>query len=67
MAIAVLLLASSCSTYRTNSRPDDIDAGNVFGESVELTDTSTIAAIPWREFFTDSRLQALIHALGGGI
>lgn len=60
IVIAVLLLACSCSTYRQYSRPDNINVENIFGVGVGDTDTATIASIPWREFFRDTRLQELI-------
>lgn len=59
-AIAVLLLAASCSTYRQYSRPDEIKTDNLFGKDVAVSDTVSAAAIPWREFFTDQKLQELI-------
>lgn len=60
IAIAVLLLTGSCSTYKKYSRPDDIITDNLFGDQDSIPDTATVASIPWQEFFTDSRLQTLI-------
>lgn len=60
IAIAIMLLASGCSTYRKYSRPQEITTENIFGEDIVPLDTTTIASIPWREFFKDTRLQALI-------
>lgn len=60
IAMAVLLLAGGCSTYKTYSRPDEITADNLFGKDMEASDTVSAASIPWPEFFTDGRLQALI-------
>lgn len=61
IAIAGLLLAASCSTYREYSRPAEAEAENIFGdEGAAGADSATIASIPWREFFRDPRLQALI-------
>lgn len=60
IAIALLMLAASCSTYRKYSRPDEISTDNLFGEDVAVSDTVSIASIPWHEFFTDPGLQALI-------
>lgn len=57
---ALMCLAAGCSTYRTYTRPDDAVADNLFGEEVTLSDTATVASIPWREFFTDSLLRELI-------
>jgi NodT family efflux transporter outer membrane factor (OMF) lipoprotein len=51
---------SACSIYGHYSRPEDVSTDNLFGENVATTDTLSIARIPWREFFTDVQLQALI-------
>ena len=58
--LAAVAVMSGC-TYKHYSRPEDISTENLFGESVKATDTLTIAQIPWREFFTDTKLQALIE------
>lgn len=60
IAMAVAVLAVSCSNYKKYSRPREVRAENLFGDEVSPDDTATIAAIPWREFFRDARLQALI-------
>lgn len=60
IAMAVAVLAGSCSNYKKYSRPREVRAENLFGDEVSPDDTATIAAIPWREFFRDTRLQALI-------
>ncbi len=62
IAIAVTLLASGCSTYKKYSRPEEITTENLFGEDVAVSDTVSIASIPWREFFRDPQLQALIDS-----
>lgn len=59
-ALAVALFVGSCSTYRTYSRPDDVCADDLFGKDVTLSDTADAASVPWREFFRDPRLRALI-------
>ena len=55
------VVLSGCSIYGRYSRPEDISTDNLFGENVTTTDTLTIAHIPWREFFTDVKLQNLIE------
>lgn len=60
IAIAVMFLAGSCSTYKKYNRPDEIKADNLFGADVSVADTVTAASIPWQDFFTDSKLRALI-------
>lgn len=60
ITIAVLLFMSSCSTYKRYNRPEEISTNNLFGDDVAVTDTFTVASIPWHEFFTDSKLRTLI-------
>ena len=60
IAMAVAVLAVSCSNYKKYSRPREVRAEKLFGDEVSPDDTATIATIPWREFFRDTRLQALI-------
>lgn len=57
--IAALLLAS-CGVYKPYSRPETETAG-LFRDTVAAADTSTLAALSWRELFTDPNLQALIE------
>lgn len=59
--LAALFVMTGCSLYGRYTRPEDIKTDNLFGENVETGDTLTIANIPWREFFTDEKLQALIE------
>ena len=59
--LATTALLSGCSIYSHYSRPEDIKTDGLFGDTVATTDTLTIARIPWREFFTDAKLQALIE------
>ena len=47
---------TSCGVYKT----PEIDTQNMFRGEENPTDTTTIADIPWREYFTDPALQALI-------
>ena len=59
--LAAAATMSACSIYGRYSRPEDITTDNLFGENVAVGDTLSIAQIPWREFFTDKKLQALIE------
>lgn len=61
-AIAVMLTGVSCTTYKKYSRPAEISTEHLFGNDVTTADTASAAAIPWQEFFTDTKLQALIQA-----
>lgn len=56
VACAIL---SSCAGLRRYKPVTEVDS-NLFGREVTITDTTTIASISWREFFTDTHLQALI-------
>ncbi len=61
MFFAVAMMFASCSIYSHYSRPEDVTTDNLFGDNVTTGDTLSIARIPWREFFTDAKLQALIE------
>lgn len=60
IAVAVLLVTGSCSTYKKYSRPEEISTEKLFGDDVAVSDTVTVASMPWQDFFTDYRLRALI-------
>lgn len=51
------LLLAGCASYSTYQRPQ-VETAGLF----EQTDTASIASIPWREFFADAKLQALIDS-----
>ncbi len=54
-----LIILSSCQVVNKYQSPD-VDSNGLFrGENP--SDTTTIADIPWREYFTDSYLQTLIQ------
>lgn len=59
-ALAVLFMASGCTTYNKYTRPDSVTVDGLYGDGVEVTDTVSIAAVPWRDFFTDPMLRDLI-------
>lgn len=64
IALGVMLF-SSCGLHKEYTEKVEIDK-NLFGDSVQIdtVDTANIASIPWKEFYTDPKLQALIsHAL----
>lgn len=62
IAVIVMILACGCSSYKKYSRPDNIYTENLFGQDIPQVDTMTIALVSWRDFFRDSRLQALIDS-----
>lgn len=57
--IAVVCMMTSCGIYRPYSRPD-MQTDGIYRES-EQTDTASLAALSWRELFTDANLQSLIE------
>jgi outer membrane protein, multidrug efflux system len=54
-----ILVIAACKVTKPYSRPGNI-AGNGLYRDTTITDTTTIANIPWRQFFGDSLLQNLI-------
>ena len=64
LAVAALLL-SSCGIYTKYERPE-VKTDGLYGQDVEVEDTTSIASLSWRELFTDPQLQSLLeHALQG--
>lgn len=57
--IAALTLVS-CGVYKPYSRPKT-ETEDLYRDTVAAADTSTLAALSWRELFTDPNLQALIE------
>lgn len=51
----------SCGVYKPYSRPETETDGLYRGDTVAAVDTSTLAALSWRELFIDPNLQALIE------
>lgn len=60
LSIVACLLLTGCGIYGKYSRPDmEIEAQ--YHHMENTADTATIASLSWREFFTDTCLQALIE------
>lgn len=59
LLLAASLLLSGCGIYTRYTRPD-MPAEDLYREA-DGTDTAAIGTRPWREIFTDTRLQALIE------
>lgn len=53
-------LLTGCGIYKKYSRPD-MESEAQYRHTENTADTATIASISWREFFTDTCLQALIE------
>ena len=60
LILGIATLLTSCSIYKKYSRPEDISTKNLYG-NIEKADTTTMADISWREFFTDKYLQGYIE------
>ena len=61
VAVTAVMVFGGCSIYSHYSRPDDISTEGLFGENVSTVDSTSLASIGWREFFTDPQLQELIE------
>ncbi len=64
--LCITALVSSCNVYRKYERPE-IDTRGLYRDPVSVTDTlisdtNTLADLPWDQVFTDPRLQTLIRA-----
>lgn len=57
--IAALTLVS-CGIYKPYSRPET-ETDCLYRDTVAAADTTTLAALSWRELFTDPNLQSLIE------
>ena len=60
LVLSIAALFASCSIYKKYSRPEDISTKNLYG-NIEKADTTTIADVSWRDFFTDKHLQGYIE------
>ena len=60
LIVSVAAMFASCSIYKKYSRPEDISTANLYG-NIERADTTTMADVSWREFFTDKHLQGYIE------
>ena len=59
-------LLSSCHIYKSYDRPEDITAEGLYRDTVAggdtlAADTANFGNLPWKEVFTDARLQTLIE------
>lgn len=59
LAVAGMIL-SSCGVYNKYKRPEVVTDG-LYGQDVEVEDTTSIASLKWQELFTDPQLQSLIE------
>lgn len=61
LTVIIIIGFSSCRSYKNLGEAPQADTQGIVRDSVQNKgDTTTIADIPWKEYFTDSKLQALI-------
>ena len=60
LILGIATLFTSCSIYKKYSRPEEISTDKLYG-NIEKADTTTMADISWRDFFTDKYLQGYIE------
>ncbi len=60
LILGIATLLTSCSIYKKYGRPEEISTDKLYG-NIEKADTTTMADISWREFFTDKYLQGYIE------
>lgn len=67
LAVTGTILVSSCGVYNEYKSPTVVTDG-LYGQDIEVIDTTSLASLNWRELFTDPQLQSLIdQALAGNI
>lgn len=59
IAAACVALLASCGIYK---RPAEIKTGGLYGDMLPEQDTASLAALSWRELYTDALLQQLIES-----
>lgn len=60
LILSIATLFTSCSIYKKYSRPEEISTSKLYG-NIEKADTTTMADVSWRNFFTDKHLQGYIE------
>lgn len=60
LILSIATLFTSCSIYKKYSRPEEISTSKLYG-NIENADTTTMADVSWRNFFTDKHLQGYIE------
>ncbi len=64
--VCATALLSSCHIYKAYDRPENIETAGLYRDPVSavdtlVSDTATMANLPWQEVFRDPQLQALIE------
>ena len=60
LVLSVVAIFTSCSIYKKYTRPEEISTDKLYA-NIEKADTTTMADVSWREFFTDKHLQGYIE------
>ncbi|MDE7150296.1 MAG: TolC family protein [Bacteroidales bacterium] len=74
IAASLAVLMTGCGIYSSYTRPDDLQVDGIYGDAgpsaaavatgaTTVADTTSIADIAWRDFFTDPYLQRLIDSV----
>lgn len=58
--ICAVMTLDSCGIYTKYSRPENLPTQGLYRDSVEETDTTSLATMSWRQLFTDPNLISLI-------
>ena len=58
--LVLTFIAASCKVMHLEKFPEIKTENNLYGD-LEISDSSNIALVPWRELFTDTCLQAIIE------
>ena len=60
--LSAALILTSCGIYTNYQRPDSVRTDGLYGSAEKPGgDTTNLGSLPWRDVFTDVRLQALIE------
>ena len=61
MIAIVALSLTNCGSYKSLKEAPEVDTNDLVRDTRLTTDTTSIASIPWKEYFTDQNLQSLIE------
>ena len=62
LTLVAAAMLTSCGIYTNYQRPDSVRTDGLYGNAEKPSgDTTNLGSLPWRDVFTDVRLQALIE------
>src|SRR5574344_1042554 len=61
LMLPMLMMLDSCGLYTSYKRPENLPLEGLYRDSVQQTDTTSLASLSWRKLFTDPCLQSLIE------